>query len=115
MRIKFAAFITLAATSLLVVGCAGPERKLGRGLNNMTELLRGGEVRRSFEQTAIFGNTDTAYTTAVIHGMNRAFCRTGVGIWEVLTAPIPNHMHPKDYGPIIRPENPVYPDSYKPN
>ena len=41
------------ATTLLALiavgaftGCAGPERKFGRGLNNLTEFARGGELRR---------------------------------------------------------------------
>jgi len=114
MRIKFSTFISLATISLLAAGCAGPERKFGRGLNNMTELVRGGEVRRSMEQSMIFGNTDAAYTTGFLHGFNRGLERTFVGVYEVVTAPIPDHKN-KDYGPIMRPENPVYPDSYKPN
>ena len=40
--------------------------------------------------------------------------RTGVGIYEVVTFPFPNHS-PMNYDPIFLPANPVYPDSYKPN
>ena len=35
-------------------GCAGPERKFGRGMNNLTEFVRGGEIRRSMEQSALW-------------------------------------------------------------
>lgn len=91
----------------------GPERKLGRGINNLMEIVRGGEIRRSQEQTAIFGNPDVAYSTGFIHGFNRTMVRTGVGLYEMLTFPIPNGPG-RDYGPIYLPENPVYNDSYKP-
>lgn len=91
----------------------GPERKFGRGLNNVLEFPRGGEIRRSLEQSSLFGNTDAAYTTGFFHGFNRSLQRTGVGIYEMITAPFPNGPG-KDYGPIYFPEHPVYPASYKP-
>ena len=53
-------------------------------------------------------------TVGFIHGVDRSVERTCIGFYEVLTFPIPNHP-PLDYGPIMRPANPVYPDSYKPN
>ncbi len=116
------ALLSLAAVSLLVSGCAGPEQKLGRGLTNMGEIVRGGSFRRSFEQTTVFGNSDAAYTTGAIKGFDRGIARTFSGLYEVVTFPIPNHAH-GDYGPIYHPHtsnfadsiNPVYPDSYKPN
>lgn len=100
--------ITVAAACLLTAGCAGPERKLGRGVNNLTEFARMGELRRSIEQTALFEGPDTAYTSGFIHGINRSLARTAVGVYEVVTFPIPS------YDPIILPAKPVYPDSYKP-
>lgn len=90
-------------------GCAGPERKLGRGINNVTEFARFGEIRRSMEQTALWDNTEMAYTTGVFRGFNRSVARTAVGAYEILTFPIPG------YDPVFLPENPVYPDSYRPN
>ncbi len=83
-------------------------------MNNMTELFRGGEIRRSFEQTAVMGSADQSYTTGIIHGIDRTMLRTGVGLYEVVTFPIPNHA-PGNYGAILHPADPVYPDSYKPN
>ena len=97
-----------------MVGCAGPEQKLGRGLVNVTEFTRMGEVSRSFEQAAIFSPApETAYTTGIIRGVNNSVKRTAVGLYEIATFPIPNHKH-GDYGPVLLPENPVYPDSYRP-
>jgi len=98
----------------LVAGCAGPEQKLGRGMNNLGEFARGGEIRRSFEQTAVFGSPDQSYTTGLFRGFDKSMERTGIGIYEVLTFPIPNYKY-NDYGPILHPADPVYPASYKPN
>lgn len=98
----------LAVGLLITAGCAGPERKLGRGITNITEPIRMGEVRRSMEQAALWGNYDSAYTTGFFHGLNKEIARTAVGVFEIVTFPIPS------YEPIIHPENPVYPDNYKP-
>ena len=108
MRASFSLFAALTALTLLGAGCAGPERKLGRGMLNVTEFARNGEIRRSMEQTALWENTDAAYTTGVIHGFNRSMARTAVGLYEVVTAPFP------PYDPVFLPEYPVYPDSYRP-
>src|SRR5258708_21281920 len=68
--------VALAAAGLLLsVGCAGPERKLGRGINNLTEPIRMGELRRSMEQTALWDNNDSAYTTGFFRGVGRTFQR----------------------------------------
>ena len=40
--------------AVLLVGCAGPERKFGRGVMNVTEFARMGELRRSIEQTYLW-------------------------------------------------------------
>lgn len=123
----------LGLATLLAAGCAGPEKKLGRGMLNVTEFARMGEMRRSMEQTALWENTDTVYTTGVIRGFNRSLVRTVVGAFEVATFPIPTptynamftssqHLYPdpsvktKSYpfGGMVLPEYPVYPDSYKP-
>ena len=43
---------------LLAAGCAGPEKKLGRGMRNTLEIARLGEMNRSIEQAALFGAPD---------------------------------------------------------
>jgi len=96
---------------VLASGCVGPEKKVGRGVSNLFEIVRMGEMRRSVEQTALFESPDIAYTTGFFRGLNRSLARTGVGVFQVVTFPIP------PYDPIwtsyLTP-NPVYPDSYKP-
>jgi putative exosortase-associated protein (TIGR04073 family) len=124
--------LLLAVTVLsLASGCAGPERKLGRGINNATEFLRLGEIRRGMEQTAMWEGNDRAYTIGFIRGLHRSFARTGIGIYEIVTAPFPSYdplLTPKyrlypdpsirnqkePWGGMALPEDPVYPDSYKP-
>jgi putative exosortase-associated protein (TIGR04073 family) len=111
MRISLSTFAVLGAMALLATGCAGPERKLGRGISNATELSRLGEIRRSMEQTAIWENPEAAYTVGFVRGMNRTLARTAVGLYEVVTFPIPDRP---GYDPVFLPEHPVYPDSYRP-
>jgi putative exosortase-associated protein (TIGR04073 family) len=115
MRKTLPLFAALLATSLLMAGCAGPECKLGRGLRNTFEIVRGGEMQRSVEQSALFDSPDYAYTTGFIKGLDRTFARTGVGLYEVLTFPIPNGS--RGYDPVCTDylaPNPVYADSYTP-
>ena len=129
MRIP--ASLLAIALVLILCGCAGPERKFGRGVNNMTELVRGGEMRRCMAQTALWDGPDAAYTAGFIRGLNRSLTRTGIGIYEVITAPIPpygphlastNRLYPDfavrnrkpGWGGMVLPENPVYPDAYHP-
>ena len=111
MRNKFLLLGAVLTTGLLVAGCAGPEKKLGRGVNNFMELVRWGEMRRTVEQTALFDSPDTASGTGRIQGFNRSLARAGLGLYEIATFPIPS------YDPIatkyLKP-NPVYPDNYKP-
>ncbi|HON09091.1 MAG TPA: exosortase system-associated protein, TIGR04073 family [Verrucomicrobiota bacterium] len=112
MRNELKMLCALIGAMIIIVGCAGPEKKLGRGITNVTEFARMGEIRRSVEQTALWEGTDSAYTTGFIRGFNRSVARTLIGAYEIVTFPFPS------YGPIftntISP-NPVYPDSYKPN
>jgi putative exosortase-associated protein (TIGR04073 family) len=111
---KIFGLLPVAVLSCLVAGCAGPQEKLGRGMNNLVEFARGGEMRRAFEQTAVFGSPDQSYTTGIFTGFNKSLERTFAGAYEVVTFPIPNHKL-GDYGAILHPSDPVYPDSYKPN
>jgi putative exosortase-associated protein (TIGR04073 family) len=108
---KVPLFVVFAATAVLAAGCAGPEAKLGRGMSNTAELVRGGEFRRSIEQTTLFDSPDAGATTGVVRGMDRTLARAGLGLYEMVTFPIPPY-HPimTDY---MSPGT-VYPDSYVP-
>jgi putative exosortase-associated protein (TIGR04073 family) len=102
---------TLALVAALGAGCAGPEEKLGRGLSNSTEFIRLSELQRSEEQAGLFDGTDVGLTTGLVRGIDRTLARTGVGIYEVVTAPLP------PYGPVctdyLSPRS-QYPDGYQP-
>ena len=119
---------SLAAVALISTGCGGVERKLGRGINNSTEFLRLGEMRRAVEQSALWEGGDVAYTTGVIRGFTRSMARTIVGFSEVLTFPFPTptydpYFFPAEWfwDPYTRVQaeafsvNPSYPDNYRPH
>jgi len=117
MRKLFFSFIPFLGVALIVSGCAGPEQKFGRGVSNMIEVTRLGELRRSYEQTAVLEGPDAGYTAGIFRGLNLTAARTATGIYEVATFPFPNHS-PRNYGPIgtnVLTVNPAYPDSYKPS
>jgi len=112
MRNILSFLATLVIAGVLSSGCANTEKKLGRGISNMAEFARLGEMRRSIEQTALFDQPGGHYTTGFIRGLNRSFARTGVGFYEVVTCPFP------PYDPVCTDylsPNPVYPDNYRPD
>ncbi len=94
---------------MLLSGCVGGERKLGRGLTNLTEPLRMGELRRAMEQDAIWKSPEEGISTGLIHGLSNTAKRTLVGVFEVATFPLPS------YEPVLEPEFGQYPDNYRPN
>jgi len=85
MRKTLSLLAFVAAVGALACGCANTERKLGRGLNNTFEIVR---------------------------GINRTLARTGIGIYEIVTAPIPPYdpLFTNHFAPA-----PVYPDNYRPS
>lgn len=101
----------LLIVGLMATGCANTERKLGRGMRNSVEIVRGSEMRRTVEQKALFDGPETGYTTGFVAGLNRTLARTGIGIYEIITCPFP------PYGPVatsyLSPD-PSYPDNYTP-
>ena len=104
--------IPVLIVPVLVAGCAGPEKKLGRGLRNVTEFARGGEIARSVEQTSLWDGADAGVTTGVIRGFNRSVARTLIGAAEVATfyAPWPNKNGDWTYDAVFTPDGPLYPD-----
>jgi putative exosortase-associated protein (TIGR04073 family) len=111
MRKTFPLLAALALVAALSSGCASAERKFGRGVNNILEVTRLGEIRRSVEQTALNEGPEPAYTYGFFRGLNKTLARTGVGIFEVVTFPFP------PYDPVwtsyLTPNTP-YPDNYRP-
>jgi putative exosortase-associated protein (TIGR04073 family) len=111
MRKNLPLLAVLVSAGFLATGCANVENKFGRGMANVLEPIRMGELRRSMEQTALFDTPDATYTTGFIRGLNRTLARTGVGVYEMVTAPFP------PYDPVLTDylsPGPVYPDSYTP-
>jgi putative exosortase-associated protein (TIGR04073 family) len=100
-----------ALAAVFTSGCAGPEDKLGRGMSNVIEPVRMGEMRRAVEQTTIFESPSVGYSTGVIRGFDRTVARTALGAYDIVTFPIP------PYHPILThyvTPHPVWPESYKP-
>lgn len=112
MRNELKLLFALIGVVVIASGCAGPEKKLGRGITNVTEFVRMGELRRSVEQSALWEGADVAYTTGFIRGFNRSVARTLMGAYEIVTFPFPSYepMFTNKFSP-----HPVFPDSYKPN
>jgi putative exosortase-associated protein (TIGR04073 family) len=80
-------------------------------VDNTFDIVRMGELRRSVEQTSVFESPELGYTVGFVHGVDRTLERTGMGIFQIATFPIP------PYGPIetkyFAPE-PPYPANNKP-
>ena len=111
MRKTFPFLAVVVIAGSLAAGCANTEKKFGRGMMNVFEIVRGGEFRRTMEQTAFVDGPDAAYGTGFMRGINRTLARTGVGILEIVTAPLP------PYDPMFTDylaPGPVYPDNYMP-
>lgn len=111
MRNKMLCLAALAISSAFLTGCANVEQKFGRGMANTMEITRWGEMRRTVEQTTLWEGPDSGYYKGFIRGLNRSLARTGIGIYEVVSAPFP------PYGPVATDylaPGPVYPDNYRP-
>jgi putative exosortase-associated protein (TIGR04073 family) len=74
-------------------------RKLGRGLANT--LFGIAEIPIQIQKTMDQEGSGAAATYGVVKGFGHFFMREGVGIFEVLTFPIP---FPRYYEPILEPE-----------
>ena len=98
---------------MFTAGCAGPEQKLGRGMSNIYEIVRMGEMRRSVEQNAVLDSPGAGYTTGVIRGFDRSLARTGVGAYRSRHLPAAACTDPVFTSIRSRPE-PAFPESYKP-
>jgi putative exosortase-associated protein (TIGR04073 family) len=115
MRNKYALLAVVLVTGALVAGCAGPEEKFGRGLRNTFEVVRLGDMRRTMEQSSLWEGPDYGSTTGFIKGLNKTLARTGIGVYEMVTFPIPNPG--RGYDPVCTDyltPGPVYPDNFKP-
>jgi len=100
-------------TAIIFTGCAGPEQKLGRGFSNTYEVARLGEMRRSIEQSCVWDADRGGIFTGVIHGFDQTVARTGLGLVEVATFPLPPYEIASTGIPSLTPY-PVYPENNKP-
>lgn len=108
---KLFSFVAALVCVAGFTGCQGPEQKLSRGISNTMEIVRWGDMRRSIEQGAVFSAPDVNYSYGAVHGFDQSVKRIGLGIYEIVTFPIPS------YKPIFTnsiPAVPQYPESYRP-
>ena len=113
---KILTFLTVVAIAGVAgSGCSSAEKKFGRGMSNMAEFARLGEMRRSMEQTTLFEQPGGHYMTGFMQGLNRSLVRTGVGVFEVVTFPIKYDPVYDDRFSRYVPPNPRYPDNYRPD
>ena len=74
-------------------------KKLGRGIvNTFTGWL---EIPKGIVDESKANNVFTGLTVGTIKGLGLGLVRTGAGIYETLTFPIPI---PEGYEPIVKPE-----------
>jgi len=107
-------FLALAAlAALFTAGCAGPEQRLGMGVNNITEFVRMGEMQRSIEQDSLF-NPQAGFATGVIHGFDQSVYRTVAGAYQIVTFPAGNYLTQTSFEQKHMPKGTPYPDSYHP-
>ena len=111
MRNSIFLLAVLAVAVALTSGCANVGRKFGRGVGNTFEIVRLGETHRTMEQMSLFESPDTGRFQGFFVGLGRSIARTGIGVYEMVTAPLP------PYGPVFTDHfspGPAYPDSYAP-
>jgi putative exosortase-associated protein (TIGR04073 family) len=90
----------------IILGCSAMTcsaddagRKLGRGFANT--LFGIAEIPMQIQATTAKEGGGAGATYGVLKGIGHFFMREGVGIYEILTFPIP---YPKYYEPILEPE-----------
>src|ERR1017187_6808923 len=109
--------LVAVAAALFAAGCTGPKQKRGLCLSNTFEVFRWGELRSSIELNAVEPIPGTGYF-GFLHGFDRSLQRTGIGLLEVITFPVPTPTYkplfPKFYDPRISPGVPILPESYAP-
>lgn len=115
MRKSVILLTALVAAATCLTGCRTvqkAERKMGRGLANSTEIIRWGEMQRSIEQASLFEGANAGFTQGFVSGFNKTLARTGIGVYEMVTAPFPPYDPVNTHGYLS--PGIAFPDSYKP-
>lgn len=102
-----------ALAALFTTGCAGPEQRLGTGVNNLTEITRMGEMQQSIEQYTIF-DPQAGFATGAIHGFDQTVYRTVTGAYQIVTFPAGNLLTQSSFEQKYLPKGTAYPDSFHP-
>ncbi|MEW6170275.1 MAG: exosortase system-associated protein, TIGR04073 family [Candidatus Omnitrophota bacterium] len=98
-KVILVALVAIFALSFTCAYAQSPIIKLGRGLTNTAsgwlEL-----VKQPYETTKA-ENLLAGLTVGILKGVGMGLVRTGVGIYELITFPIPA---PKGFEPLLQPE-----------
>ena len=113
MRTALSLLSLAALAALFTAGCAGPEQRLGSGVNNVTEFARLGEMQRSMEQYTMF-DPQAGMATGLIHGFDQSVYRTVAGAYQIVTFPAGNLLTQTSFEQKYIPKGTPYPDSYHP-
>jgi putative exosortase-associated protein (TIGR04073 family) len=89
MAIRLSLLGAAALAGVMLAGCSNMEKKLGRGINNTIEPIRLADMRRNVEQGALARPGEVNYFTGAVRGFNQTLARTGLGLFEIITFPIP--------------------------
>lgn len=97
--------LVMAVVVLVILGLASPSfaqdaaKKLGRGVVN---ILTGWiELPKNIYETSVQSNPLAGITIGLAKGLGMTVVRTGAGVYETATFPLPL---PKEYKPILEPE-----------
>lgn len=94
--IALIAVLLVAALSACAVA-DGPAKKLGRGAANIvTSPL---EILKSVQDTSKESGYIAGFTWGPVKGIFKTITRATVGVYEIVTFPIPM---PRDYKPILK-------------
>lgn len=99
---------TLAALTMLAFAgpplaqAGDPGRKLGRGFANV--LFGVAEIPGTIAETSREHGGGAGATWGVLKGLGRFVARELVGVYEIVTFPLP---FPRNYDPILQPEFPL--------
>lgn len=110
---NFTILTSVVLGGALFTGCAGPEQKLGRGIRNTSEIVRWSSMQRSVEQASLFDSAEQGQTDGVVKGFSQTIARTGMGLIDIITFPIPLPSY-SAWGTNAVPAAVQWPDSYKP-
>ena len=104
-------FLAALAVVVLTSGCANIEEEIFPWLQQPDGVCSPRRNSPFHGANGLFDEPGAHYTLGFVRGFDKSLVRTGVGVYEIVTCPIP------PYDPVLTDyitPNPVYPDCYAP-